>query len=153
MLVEVEMMINSWPLTYLQDDVYEVLTPSHLFIGRRLLSKHNDVQINYAKIERGDFQKRLAYIKQLLDHYFIRFQNEYLTELRQHHAYVKDRNSNCKKMVNKGDMVLIHDEEFKPRISWRRGVIDESIKGKDGQTRGVTLRVYKDGKHRILKDR
>ena len=47
-------------------------------------------------------------------------------------------------------MVLIHNEEFKPRISWR-GVIDELIKGKDGQTTGVTLRVYKDEKILYIK--
>ena len=32
---EVEAVVNSWPLTYIyEDEVEEVLTPSHLYCGR-----------------------------------------------------------------------------------------------------------------------
>ena len=37
-VAEVGMMINSRSLTYIQDDVHEILTPSHLMLGRRLLT-------------------------------------------------------------------------------------------------------------------
>ena len=43
-------------------------------------------------------------------------------------------------------MVLIDDDEYVPRLKWKRGVVDELIKGKDGKVRGVSLRVFKDGK-------
>ena len=44
-------------------------------------------------------------------------------------------------------MVLIKDDDITPRIKWKKGVIDELIKGSDGKVRGDTLRVYtKDGK-------
>ena len=38
-LIEVEMVINSCPLTYVSlDDLYEALTPAHFLTGRRILS-------------------------------------------------------------------------------------------------------------------
>ena len=39
-LAEIEMIINSRPLTNMQDDIHEILTPSHLLLGRRLLSQY-----------------------------------------------------------------------------------------------------------------
>lgn len=38
-IVEIEAIVNSRPLTYLNpDDTEELLTPSHLLMGRRVLS-------------------------------------------------------------------------------------------------------------------
>ena len=34
-------------------------------------------------------------------------------------------------------MVLIDDDEYVPRLKWKRGVVEELIKGKDGKVRGV----------------
>lgn len=45
-LAEVEMMINSRPLTYVSaSDLQEPLTPSHLLIGRRVLTLPSAPQI------------------------------------------------------------------------------------------------------------
>ena len=89
-------------------------------------------------------RKRLKYLNGILTHYFSRFQHEYLAELRQHHFYVKQFPD--KTSITVGDMVLINDDELTSRITWKRGVVDDLIKGKDGKVRGVTLRTYKNGK-------
>ena len=40
---EVEAVVKSQPLTYIyEDEVEEVLTPSHLYCGRRLLDEQNN---------------------------------------------------------------------------------------------------------------
>ena len=40
---EVEAIVNSRPLTYIyEDEVEEVLTPSHFYYGRRLLHEQNN---------------------------------------------------------------------------------------------------------------
>ena len=50
------------------------------------------------------------------------------------------------------DMVLIKNDVITPRNKWKKGVIDELIKGSDGKVRGATLRVCtKDGKINLIK--
>ena len=50
LLVEIELTLNSKPLTYLYDELEEVLTPSHLLVGYRLspLSENVDIHANVA---------------------------------------------------------------------------------------------------------
>ena len=78
-VAEVEMMINSRPLTYIQDDVHEILTPSHLMLGRRLLT-NNSFNVFTDKSKIDSCTKRLQLIAALLKHYLLRFRREYLNE-------------------------------------------------------------------------
>ena len=49
-------------------------------------------------------------------------------------------------------MVLTKDDYITPWNKWRKGVIDELIKGSDGKVRGVTLSVCtRDGKINLVK--
>ena len=49
-------------------------------------------------------------------------------------------------------MVLIRDDDITPRNKWKKGVIDELIKGCDEKVRGATLRVcIKNGKINLIK--
>ena len=74
----------------------------------------------------------------ILNRYWNRFVRTYLQELRQHHIYRREKTrSNIK--LYKGDVVLIIDDNLQPRNSWKKGVIDEVIVGKDNQPRGVKL--------------
>ena len=68
-VAEVEMMINSRPLTYIQDDVHEILTPSHLMLGRRLLTNYS-FNVFTDKTKLASCTKRLQLIAALLKHYF-----------------------------------------------------------------------------------
>ena len=66
---EIGMIINSRPLTYIQDDVEEVLTP-HLIVGRRLLSRYHHTATEPVIIpengEAADMRKRLKYLNEVL---------------------------------------------------------------------------------------
>ena len=59
---------------------------------------------------------------------------------------------NFRKYSDAEKMVLIKDDDITPRNKWKKGVIDELIKGSDGKVRGATLRVCtKDGKINLIK--
>ena len=136
LLLEIEMTVNSRPLTYLYNDPIEALTPSHLSIGRRL--KNKVVSSDSEECNTTTLHSRLKYLNLMLSHYWKRFHTEYLNQLREKHCYV-----NGKYEVNKlilGDVVLIKDDNNFVRNTWRQGVIDELIPGKDGKIRGAILR-------------
>ena len=76
-LVEFEAVLNSRPLTYLySEDVEEPLTPSHLVIGRRLLT----LPVEPLQIDDWDFgdhltaTKRYRYLADRIQHFRRRWQ-------------------------------------------------------------------------------
>ena len=73
-LIEIECVVNSRPLTYLFDEVDEALTPSHLAVGRRLVSDvlnfeaPKEVQQTHESLT-----ARYRYLQTIIDHYWKRF--------------------------------------------------------------------------------
>ena len=83
-LVEIEMVLNSRPLTYISaDDLEEPLTPSHLLIGRRLMNFPDHLLAANQEIESDDEDCRLnahlKYLNQSLDSFWRRWRREYLS--------------------------------------------------------------------------
>ena len=143
-LTEVEGVLNSRPLTYVySDEVEEPLTPSHLMIGRRLLSSVQNVELdeNAPTGTANDVNRRAKYLKSLLSHFWNRWQKEYLTELRQFHQYaVNDKNKQKESIVKEGDVVIVKEENT-PRSTWRLGRVKELMKGRDDKVRGALVTV------------
>ena len=145
-LVEVETVINCRPLTYLYEEVGEALTPSHLAIGRRLISEVSWVEsTNSAENSHESLGARYKYLQTILDHYWKRFSTEYLQELRQHHLEANKGNYDqlCKMLL--GDVVLIKDDVFKRNL-WKKGKVEKLIYGNDGKVRGAMLKIVNAGK-------
>ena len=145
-LTEVESTLNSRPLTYLYDELGDTLTPSHLLCGYRMSSLPESISSNIEYDEDHDkLTKRFLYLTNRLSHFWNRWRKEYITDLREYHK----ESSNKSVCVAKGDLVLIHEDNVK-RGLWKMGVIEELITGKDGKTRGATVRKAGKGKSEFI---
>ena len=110
-LVEIEMVINSRPLTYLYEEAEEASTPSHLVIGRRLLNTSMKGDGYVAKHSADLLHNHYKYLQNVIQHYSKRFSKEYLSELDQRRLYTRGKGNYdefCKLLL--GDVVLIGDE-------------------------------------------
>ena len=139
-LTEVEAVLNSRPLTYTYVNTKEEgpLTPAHFLCGHRLLSLPDQQNSNedYGNTTREELSRRAKYHETLIHSFWKRWQQEYLTGLRE--QYCKKRKA-PNYTVSKGDVVLIHDH-IRKRNQWKMGVVTTLYPGKDGLVRSVTLR-------------
>ena len=140
-LAEVEGVLNSRPLCHIYDDnVEEVLTPSHLILGRRLLSPtYETASPDTLEFSSEDLSRRAKYLHSLLEHFWEKWVNDYLTELREFHQC---RNKIPEKQIQIGEVVLIHDKLKRNR--WRMGVVEKMYEGRDGFKRGCRVRTITD---------
>ena len=138
-LTEVEAVLNNRPLTYLdENDMEEILTPSHLFCGRRTLdddSTQPSPSPDTSSTKSGVVSQSKRIVA-AIDRFWQRWSKEYLLELRQHHKM----HLNSKALHGKkGDVVLIYEDNVK-RNKWSVGTIEDLVIGRDGVIRGATVR-------------
>ena len=148
LLIEIEGVLNSRPLTYCYDELDEPpLTPSSLVIGRRLLDPVQlDADIDAVSSSRSDLVKRDRYLRTLLSHFKNRFKHEYLTSLREFHLNKLAKNE-CE--VSVGDIVYLQDDSLR-RQQWNLAKIEELLPGKDGIVRAAVIRTLDKSKRPIL---
>ncbi|XP_063381137.1 uncharacterized protein LOC134667644 [Cydia fagiglandana] len=126
LLLEVEALVNSRPLTYVTENrEYESLTPSHFLIGT------SSPQQLPAVLDDGVFSSRKEWQKvlRLSEHFWTRWLKEYLPSL-------KPRRNNGRQYHNLkiDDVVLVVDPDL-PRGVWPIGRIVEVFPGRDGIVR------------------
>ena len=148
-VTEVEMVINSMPISYVSsDDLEEPLTPSHLLAGRRILGLPDNLYYDHLldpdfELNQPIINKRMRYLSRILDHFWKRWRSEYLLSLREQHKI--PRGTTEKPQVTVGDIVLVHDDSRK-RGFWNLGKVEEIISGVDGRIRGAVVTVYTGGR-------
>ncbi len=157
-LAEIESIINSRPLTYLSaGDMEEPLTPPHLIVGRRIhnlpdhLSHRDDLKDKEFSLNSTQLTRRMKYLANVLNHFWNRWRNEYLSELREAHSYTARKQSKAKyPAASVGDIVVVHDERL-PRGLWKLGRIVSVMKGRDDLIRGATVKIgVTDGQSILL---
>ena len=77
------------------------------------------------------------YITLKLEHFWKRWQAEYLVGLREFHKCSSGGNV---RTIQKGDVVIVYGEGEK-RCNWKLAVVEELIKGRDGVIRGAKVKV------------
>jgi len=141
-VVEIEGMMNDRPLTYVHSDLQDPqpLTPAHLLYGRRIqLAPHPlndpDELIDPNFVDGADFRKRVDKLTLLIEHFTTRWKREYLTSLREFSKVSRQ----SKHMIKTGEIVIVHDDN-KPRLQWKLAMVEDLIKGMDGQVRAAHIR-------------
>ena len=137
-LVEVEMVLNSRPLTVVTaDDLEEPLTPSHLIVGHRLRDTPGPHCPDLEEFEMNCdvATKRARYLDRTIGQFWQRWSKEYLVGLREMHCQLKKKLHAPR--ISIGDVVIIHDDQ--PRAMWKLGIVEELLIGADGQYRAAVL--------------
>ena len=143
-VTEVEMILNSRPLSYLSsEDTEEPLTPSHLLTGHRVLSlpspTTDDDVYSTSNTTREDLTRRMKHMNKTLDDFWRRWRAEYLMEMREAHRHLKTPRGVAEHIAT-GDIVIVHDEVH-PRGLWKLGKVEGLISGVDGKVRGAVVKV------------
>ena len=90
-LIEVEAVLNSRPLAYVEaEGIEEALPPSHLMLGRRIHTLPDPV-ISKTPVSNVDtLTRRFRYLTKLSSHFWNRWHREYLLSLREHHMGIQN---------------------------------------------------------------
>ena len=141
-IVEIEAIINSRPLSYVSsDDTEELLTPSHLLVGCRILILPNNLnylELDDFKVSDVSVQRRAKHLNRILNHFWRRWSKEYLLKLRESHRHQYPRKS-CSS-ISVGDIVIVHDQDH-PRGFWKVAKVERMLSGKDGHVCSTVLAV------------
>lgn len=148
------MILNARLLSYVTSvDVEEPLTRSHLLHGRGLMSLPDTCTVDLTdpdvELSSMELSKRMNHLSNVMNHFWRRWRDEYLIELRDSHRHsAKDT---VPTPVAVGDIVVVHDEDL-PRGFWKLARVESLVTEADGLVRGATIRVKpKGGRSSVLK--
>ena len=148
-LIEVEAIINSRPLTYVLDDqggISDILTPSHVINSRRISTMPNDQHFEIVSTYQS-LTKRAKHHKHLLTQFTRQWRQEYLLNLQEIHSVKVKRGQRPR--IAKGDVVVVKDDASK-RLFWKLGVVQDLITGDDQQVRAAVIKASDPKGHTSL---
>lgn len=129
---QIEAILNSRPICPISSDPNDLhpLTPAHFLIGKPLVAAPDenvtDFQINRLN--------RFQLIQQMCQHFWQRWQNEYVAELQQRTRWKQNQSS-----LSEGSIVLIKQDNSMP-TRWQLGRIVTLHPGSDGISRVATIK-------------
>ncbi|XP_031560001.1 uncharacterized protein LOC116296171, partial [Actinia tenebrosa] len=120
LLIKVEAVINSRPLTAVSDDHRDLspITPAHLTIGRALESLPSPTKDDLESSTKGTVTRYL-YLQRLLNHYWKRWEKEYL-----HNLTTRVKWKTTEPPVQVGDIVLVSEDNVS-RLKWPLGRVEK----------------------------
>ena len=145
LIKETSQIINNRPLTVASNDIKDALplTPNKLLFGKDLFplsqgrhdEDHNDPTYNPTEAEiLKHWRKHDSILREFKD----RFNQEYLSMLRQRHHYDHEPSPVVEADINVGDIVIMKGQEH--RLNWQMAEVLQLLPGKDNQVRAVRLR-------------
>ena len=140
LLVEIEGIINSRPMTYLasdQDGVTGSLSPSHLINGRRLTALSNDEHFEIVSTHQS-LTQRLKHHRHLLNQFTKLWRRDYLLNLREAHNLKTKRGG--QPLIKVGNVVVVKSDTSK-RLFWKLAIVDNLLTSADDRVRAANVRV------------
>ena len=129
LVLDVEVTINGRPLSYLEEDVeMPVLTPSAMLY----LRPNQLPELEPHQIQEPDVRSRAKYLRRCKDVLWSRWTKEYLRGLRERHRRCGGEQTPHPSV---GDVVIIKDES-RNRNTWKLGIVQNLIVGRDGSCKG-----------------
>lgn len=129
-LCEIEACLNSRPLCPMDDDSMQPLTPGHFLITEPPVIVPDQTM----KDIKMSTLTRWQYTRKLVNDFWTRWKNEYLTRLQQRPKWLKRQDEF---MI--GDIVLVKQDNLPPG-KWNMGRITEKHPGPDGFTRVYSVK-------------
>ena len=112
------------------------------------LSYQGDIEDTDFELTSIDLSRRVRHLNNSIDHFWRRWRQEYLVELREAHRFISGTSTGASIAVN--DLVILHNES-QTRGFWKIARVENTIVGKDGKIRGATVRVSAgDGSTKLL---
>ena len=140
-LCEIEESMNRRPLCQVTDsENVDVLTPLHFLIPEPV-DRMPDSQLR-PKAQRSELLARWRHRKRVVEDVWKRWEEEYLSLLRNFLVREPGRDSTLKV----GQIVIIHDANV-PKLFWKLGRIEKLNLGRDGNVRSCRLKL---GNSRII---
>lgn len=136
LLAQIEAVLNSRPMYALNDNPMDcsALTPAHFLIQEPFILPP---QIEAPAATTYSLKRIFEEQKKLIEHFWQRWRNEYLTTLVQRKKWTEE-----KEHIKIGQLVVIKDENLPP-ARWLMGRIIELIQSKDGLIRSVVVQTPK----------
>lgn len=133
LMCEIEMTINSRPLTRISDDPndLDVITPQDLLL---LHPTSNNVPPGIFEPKDLYARRRWRQMQYVAELFWKRWVKEYLPELQRRQRWLKPERN-----VQVGDVVLVIDDKA-PRNSWLMGLVQETHPDKTGLVRSVKIK-------------
>ena len=133
-LTQIEAILNSRPLCPLTQDPDDIaaLTPGHFLIGRPIT---NLPELNLVDVPINRLSK-WQHLQVMSQHFWRRWQREYLSELQTRVKWKQNGNS----LLKVGSLVLVKEDNT-PSMTWPLGRVLALHPGKDGIVRVIELKV------------
>ena len=139
LLLEVEGVVNSRPLTYVEDDqdgISYTLSPPHLINGRRIINSPNAGHFEVVSTNES-LSRRIKQHRHLVQQFTNKWRNDYLLSLREKHAQGSHRRGS---EIAVGDVVILKNDSTQ-RVFWKLAVVEKLLPGKDGHVRAAHVKV------------
>ncbi|XP_044573427.1 uncharacterized protein LOC123257669 [Drosophila ananassae] len=134
-LIEAENVVNSRPLTHLpvSADQEAPLTPNDLLKGAAC--PPDTAGLDGGLVKKGATRKQWRVARMLRNRFWKRWVLEYLPTLTRREKWCRRE-----KPIQRGDIVFVCDPAV-PRRDWRKGVVEETFAGTDGEVRRARVRI------------